>query len=61
VNADRTVNARIAHYRERQRQRGMIIVRVWVPTQADADEIKKIAAEMRQRIGAEVSPTDSET
>jgi hypothetical protein len=26
-------NQRIARYRERQRQRDMVVVRVWVPTQ----------------------------
>jgi len=29
-------NQRIARYRERQRQRDMVVVRVWVPTQAGA-------------------------
>jgi len=44
---DRTVNERIARYRERQQQRGMVVVRVWVPTKEDAEEIKRRAAEMR--------------
>jgi uncharacterized membrane protein len=43
------INERIALYREHQHQKGMIVVRVWVPTEADGDEIKRIAAEMRQR------------
>lgn len=58
MNADRTVNERIARYRQRMTEKGMVVVRVWVPTQADADEIKRIAAEMRERA---VSGTVSET
>ena len=31
MNADRTVNERIARYRQRMTEKGMVVVRVWVP------------------------------
>ena len=58
MNADRTVNERIARYRQRMTEKGMVVVRVWVPTQADADKIKQLAAEMRQQAA---SDSDAET
>jgi hypothetical protein len=47
--ADPTAPERIARYTNKMLDQGMLHVRVWVPTEADADEIKRIAAEMRER------------
>jgi hypothetical protein len=41
---------RVKEYKQRQLARGMIQVHVWVPTKADADRIKWIAALMREQI-----------
>jgi uncharacterized protein YheU (UPF0270 family) len=41
---------RVKEYKQRQLARGMIQVQVWVPTKADADRIKWIAALMREQI-----------
>jgi hypothetical protein len=45
---DNTVHERVAKYKKRQRERGMVLVQVWVPTEAHANEIKRIAAKMRR-------------
>jgi hypothetical protein len=54
------VPQRVARYKERMLAKGMMLVQVWVPSEKDADEIKLIAAEMRQR-ASEVSNGDTET
>jgi hypothetical protein len=49
MSADPTAPERVARYMAKMLSRGMVRVHVWVPTEADADEIKRIAAEMRER------------
>jgi hypothetical protein len=49
TTADPTAPIRVARYKQRMRERGCLRVDVWVPTKADADEIRRIAAEMRDR------------
>jgi hypothetical protein len=47
ARTDRTVTERVARYTAAMRSKGMIRVHVWVPTLADAAEIRQRAAEMR--------------
>jgi hypothetical protein len=47
--ADPTAPERVARYTNKMIDQGMVRVHVWVPTEANADEIKRIAAEMRSR------------
>jgi hypothetical protein len=46
---DPTAPERMARYRQRLKQRGGIRVNVWAFSREDADEIHRVAAELRER------------
>lgn len=60
MTKDRTGAQRTARHKERRRDAGWCHVRVWVPTQEDANTIKAMATEMRERMtdasGSTASP-----
>lgn len=57
---DPTAAARMRRYRSRQRAKGMRRVLTYVPTDADRDELYRIADEMRARRAQEQEATDQE-
>lgn len=57
MSADPTAPERVARYTARMIGRGMVRVHVWVPTEADAAEIRSRAEEMREQAAAREKQT----
>ena len=55
MSKDRTVAQRVARYTERSRLGGMVRVNLWVPADR-VEEIKQIAAQMRQEAAEKEKP-----
>ena len=55
---DPTITKRSARYRARAKERGLVEVRVRVPTEQDRAEIHRIAAKMRERAEKIMEETD---
>jgi hypothetical protein len=57
MSADPTAPERVARYTARMLGRGMVRVHVWVPTEDDADAIRRLAAEMREQAASREKQT----
>jgi hypothetical protein len=57
MSADPTARARVERYTAKMRARGACHVRVWVPSEADAEEIRRRAEEMREQAAAREKQT----